>query len=74
MVKIRLARVGKRNDPFYRVVAINSQSKRNGEALEVLGFWNPRENVKKIDKKAIEVWVSKGAQISDAVKELIESK
>ena len=73
MVKIRLSRHGKRNDPFYRVVAIESQYKRGGTALEVLGHWHPRTNDKKIDKKAIEAWITKGAQASDAVRKLIEA-
>jgi small subunit ribosomal protein S16 len=43
MVKIRLAKLGKRNDHFYRIVAIESQNKNQGEALEILGFYHPRE-------------------------------
>ena len=73
MVKIRLSRHGKRNDPFYRVVAINSLNKRGGVALEVLGYWHPRNNDKKINKKAIQAWVDKGAQTSQAVSKLISS-
>lgn len=71
MVKIRLVRLGKRNDPFYRVVAIDSEKKNIGEALDVLGYWNPREKVSKIDKKAIKEWQEKGAQISPAVTKLL---
>lgn len=73
MVKIRLTRQGKTNDPFYRVVAIDSQNKRNGSALAVLGHWHPRTNDKKVDKKAIQEWIAKGAQASQAVMKLIES-
>ncbi len=72
MVKIRLARHGKTNDPFYRIVAIDSQKKREGKTVEVLGTWHPRENSKKIDKKAIEAWVKKGAQVSLSVQKLIK--
>jgi len=72
MVKIRLTRLGKRNDPFYRVIAIDSNKKREGEALEVLGYWNPREKNVKIDKKAIESWVKKGAQVSPGVQKLLK--
>jgi len=71
MVKIRLARGGSKNRPFYRVVAISSTRRRGGEPLEILGFWNPANNEKKIDKKALEAWVLKGAQVSDAVKDLL---
>lgn len=71
MVKIRLSRHGKRNDPSYRIVAIEARDKREGRELEILGFWNPREDKKKIDKKAFDKWISNGAQPSASVKKLI---
>jgi len=71
MIKIRLSRHGKKNNPVYRVVAIDHQRKNNGKALEVLGFWHPQAETKEIDKKAITAWVKKGAQVSEAVKKLI---
>jgi small subunit ribosomal protein S16 len=74
MIKIRLTRKGKKNDPFYRIVAIESSKKREGEPLEVLGYWHPKSKDKKIDEKAIEDWVKKGAQISKGVKELLGGK
>jgi small subunit ribosomal protein S16 len=52
-------------------VAIDSQNKREGKQLEILGYWNPREKSKKIDKKAYDKWISQGAQPSAAVKKLI---
>lgn len=72
MVKIRLTRQGKKNDPFYRIIAIDHQAKRSGKALEILGHWHPRENVKKVNKKAIEKWVAQGAQVSPAVEKLLK--
>ncbi len=74
MIKVRLARLGKRNDPFYRIVAIDERKKRGGAALEILGHWHPAKNDKKIDKKAIDNWVSKGAQLSTGVRNLLEGK
>ncbi len=71
MVKIRLSRRGKRNDPFYRIVAIESQNKAGGVSLETLGHWHPRNNELKIDKKAIDLWIKKGAQPSATVRKLI---
>ncbi|RJR30408.1 30S ribosomal protein S16 [Candidatus Microgenomates bacterium] len=71
MVKIRLSRQGKRNDPFYRIVATDSAKKRSGKMLEILGYWHPRVDSKEINKKAIEAWVAKGAQVSPAVKKLM---
>lgn len=72
MVKIRLARLGKKNDPYYRVVAIDSHNKNLGSELAVLGFWHPKKNDLKIDKKAINEWVKKGAQVSAAVEKLMK--
>lgn len=74
MIKIRLSKRGKTNDPFFRIVAIESSKKREGEPLEVLGYWHPASKDKKIDKKGIEKWVKKGAQVTDGVKELMEGK
>lgn len=73
MVKIRLARLGKRNDPFYRIIAIDSQKKREGEALDILGYWHPRENKKKIEQKKIDAWIKKGAQITPGVTKLLKN-
>jgi len=72
MVKIRLARHGKANDPFYRIVAIDSQNKRSGKALANLGYWHPKKSLIKVDKKGIEQWIKNGAQVSDAVKKLMK--
>lgn len=72
MVTIRLARHGKRNDPFYRVVAIEKSKKRGGKALEVLGTWHPAKKDLKIDTKKVESWVSRGAQISTGVRKLLD--
>jgi small subunit ribosomal protein S16 len=71
MVKIRLTRVGKKNDPFYRIVAIDSQKKRGGRALEIMGFWHPKKGAQTINKEAIVAWEKKGAQISARVKKLL---
>jgi small subunit ribosomal protein S16 len=71
MVIIRLARQGKRNDPFYRVVAIDSKQKTTGKFLEILGHYHPREDNKKVNKEGINAWVAKGAQVSPAVKKLL---
>lgn len=71
MVKIRLQRIGKKNDPFYRIVAIDQKRGRGGKALEILGHWNPKKEEKELDKKAINSWVKKGAIMSPAVKKLM---
>jgi small subunit ribosomal protein S16 len=72
MVAIRLARYGRKKGAFYRIVAVDSTKKTAGENLEVLGYWNPIKKDLKIDKKKLDIWVKKGAQISATVKKLIE--
>lgn len=72
MIKVRLVRLGKKNDPFYRVVAIEHTNKNIGEALEILGYYHPVSKKQEIDKKGIEAWVKKGAQVSEAVVKMLK--
>ena len=72
MLKVRLARGGKTNDPVYRVVVSEDSKRPTGEVLEVLGFWHPKPGLKTVNKKAIEAWHKKDAQISKPVKKLME--
>ena len=72
MIKIRLARGGRKNVPFYRIVATNSTSPRDSKFLEKLGTYNPLaddSNEKKlvIDKERVEHWLSVGAIPSERV-------
>lgn len=73
MVKIRLTRVGRKNAPAYRIVAIDQKSRRDGRAIEVIGHYNPAENPDNvvIKKDRFDHWVSVGAQPSDAVNKLV---
>jgi len=71
MLKIRLARYGSKNNPFFRIVVIDERRKREGMAKEVIGFYNPKLKQKKINLKALESWLEKGAQISDGAKKII---
>jgi len=74
MVKIRLARFGKRNQPIYRVVVMDSRKKRDGKNIEVLGSYNPNvEPMKvKIDKDRYSYWIGCGAQPSKTVSALFK--
>lgn len=71
MIKIRLSRLGKRNKPFYRIVAIDESKKREGEPREVLGFWNPIKKEFKINQEKLEEWLKKGAVLNQSVKNLL---
>jgi small subunit ribosomal protein S16 len=74
VLMIRLARVGARKQPYYRVVVIDKERARNGRALEVVGTYNPRTNPASVDLKRdrIDYWVSKGAQLSDRLDVLLK--
>lgn len=70
MIVIRLARGGVKNNPFYRIVAIDKRRKRGGKPLEILGYWHPAKGDIKIDMKKVTKWKEKGAQITKAVEKL----
>jgi small subunit ribosomal protein S16 len=69
---IRLARVGARKQPHYRVVVIEKDRARNGRSVEVVGTYNPRTTPASLDLKRerIDYWVANGAILSDRVSKL----
>jgi small subunit ribosomal protein S16 len=71
---IRLARVGARKQPHYRVVVIEKDRARNGRSVEVVGTYNPRTNPASFDLKQdrIDYWTAKGAQLSETVGKLLK--
>ena len=74
VLMIRLARFGARKQPYYRVVVIEKDRARNGRSIEVVGTYNPRTNPASVELKRerIDYWKSKGAQLSDRVRKLVE--
>jgi small subunit ribosomal protein S16 len=70
---IRLARVGARKQPHYRVVVIEKDRARNGRSVEVVGTYNPRTNPASIELKTdrITYWTGNGAQLSETVGKLL---
>ena len=74
MVKIRLTQTGKRNAKQYRIIAIEEGKRRDGAAIEILGFYNPLVKPPQISlkKDRIDYWVSVGAVITDSVKGLMK--
>jgi small subunit ribosomal protein S16 len=70
---IRLARMGARKQPYYRVVVIDKENARNGRAVEVVGTYNPRTSPASVElkKDRIDYWVKNGAQLSDRVEKLV---
>ena len=71
---IRLSRRGARKQPYYRIVVIEKDRARDGRSVEVVGTYNPRTNPASIELKRerIDYWTSKGAQLSDRVRKLVE--
>jgi small subunit ribosomal protein S16 len=72
VLMIRLARVGARKQPHYRVVVIEKDRARNGRSIEVVGTYNPRTTPAALDLKRdrIDYWVGNGARMSDRVGKL----
>lgn len=73
-VKIRLMRMGAKKRPFYRIVATDSRSRRDGEYLELVGTYNPINNEKdvKINEEVALKWLGNGAIPSDTVRSLFK--
>ena len=69
-----MTRSGSKKRPFYRIVAINSASRRDGRPLEFLGFYNPNTDpgTLSIDKDKLQSWIEKGAEMSDTVRTLVK--
>ncbi len=72
MLKIRLQRIGRKNDPSFRVVLTDSKnSTKSGKFLEILGTYNPKATDKKLRANfandRIKYWLSKGVKLSDTM-------
>lgn len=74
MVKIRLTRKGKKKQPFYRVIVIDSRKRRDGPFVEILGTYDPMKNPSevKIDTERAKYWIGNGAQPTSVVKKLLK--
>lgn len=73
MVRIRLTRMGKKKQPFYRIVVVDQRKRRDGAYIESLGYYDPIKDpyILNVDvDKAVE-WIMKGAQPSDTVRNLL---
>ncbi len=71
---IRLSRFGTKNEPHYRVAVAEARSRRDGDAVEYLGSYNPnaKGNPLNIKLDRFDHWVSKGAKPSDTVRSLVK--
>lgn len=72
-VRLRLKRTGKKKQPSYRVVAVDSRKPRDGRVLEIIGTYDPRQEpsaISIVNERAVH-WLSHGAQPSDTVSKLL---
>ena len=76
MVRLRLRRMGAKKAPFYRVVAADATSPRDGRFIEILGHYNPTKDPQIIELKEdrVKYWLGAGAQPSDTVRSLFRQK
>ena len=75
-VKLRLKRMGAKKRPFYRIVAADSRSPRDGRMIEVVGTYNPvlEPAEIKIDEEKAMKWLSNGAEPTDTVRDLLKKQ
>lgn len=73
-VVLRMTRRGAKKKPFYRIVAADSRSPRDGKFLEMLGTYDPlkSKNNIKIDTEKVNSWIKKGAKPSETVASLLK--
>lgn len=73
--KIRLARAGAKKRPFYQIVVADERSRRDGSFIENVGTYDPTKNpaVVKLKNEKVADWLSKGAQPTDTVRQLLKN-
>jgi small subunit ribosomal protein S16 len=78
MVTIRLARGGAKKRPFFNIIVADQRRAPNGRFIEHIGFYNPcasgGEEKLRVDTERYQYWLSKGAQASDRVADLVKAK
>jgi small subunit ribosomal protein S16 len=72
-VKIKLKRLGKIREPYYRIVVADARTKRDGRAIEEIGKYHPKADpsVIEVDSERVQHWLSVGAQPTDPVRHLL---
>lgn len=75
-VRIRLTRKGSKKKPYYRIVAADSESPRDGRFLDILGFYNPIKDPAEInlDHEKVNKWLKSGALASESVKSILKKE
>jgi small subunit ribosomal protein S16 len=73
-LKIRLSRIGSTHQPHYRIVVAEARSRRDGDAVETVGTYDPRAKGKQVNMRLdrVDYWIGKGAKASDTVHSMIK--
>jgi len=75
MLMIRFQRIGRTNDPAFRIVVLEKErAAKAGNILELLGTYNPRSKALTLDEEQVKYWISKGAQPTDSIHNLLVNK
>ncbi len=75
-VAIKLARIGKKGQPNYRIIVIDKRKKTNSRYIEKLGFYNPLSNPVKLDIniERLNFWLGRGAQMAEGAAKLLKKQ
>ena len=75
-VRIRLARMGAKKRPFYRVVAADSEAPRDGKFLEILGSYDPMKDpaLITVQKEKVDSWIEKGATVTESARAILKKQ
>ena len=75
-VRIRLARMGTKKKPFYRLVAADSEAPRDGRFLEILGSYDPMKDpgLIKIHEEKVQSWLKKGAMVTESARAILKKQ
>ena len=75
MLMIRFQRIGRTNDPAFRIVVLEKErAAKTGSIVELLGTYNPRSKALTLDEESVKEWMSKGAQPTDSIRNLLINK
>lgn len=76
MLMIRLARIGKKKHPFYRVVVTEKTRPRNGRFVEIVGTYDPAKKpaTVQLNEERVQYWIGKGAQPTDTVRSFLRNR
>ena len=74
MVKLRLKRLGRKKRPYYRIVAMDATSPRDGQALAEIGIYDPLMSKVEVDEEAALHWLNAGAQMTGTVNALLKNQ